>query len=145
MTLYQELKLIDDFQSSKKIVEFLRTNPKNILIDIFTYTYDQNIEWLISKDKEFNYTPIDVNDRYSHNTLRQEIRKLPMYMNIGNYPNMLIQKRDELFTRLLSDLHKDDVHLLLSMKNRELPFDYLTKDVILEAYPNLIQKWERKS
>ena len=48
-------------------------------------------------------------------------------------------KREKIFLGLLESVHPKDAELVVGMINKKLPVDGITKNVVKEAFPNLIK------
>ena len=71
------------------------------------------------------------------NILYSEYRRLYLFTKNGN-PNLKQIRRESLFIELLESVDKDDAKLLLHMKDKNLPYPGVTKDIINKAFPGLI-------
>jgi hypothetical protein len=55
----------------------------------------------------------------------------------GGNPNLNQIKRESLFISVLENVHPEDAKLLLSMKEKKLPYSGLNSKLILKAFPGL--------
>lgn len=143
MTYYEKFKLISEQKTEKEMLAVLYKVGDASMKQLLSYTFDDNVVWLLPEGdppyKETNENPQDMVHR-----LAQEMRRLHIFVNVGPYPDMKDLKRQGLFIDLLESLHADDAKLLLSIKNRKLPFPKLNRKFFEKAYPNLKDKWAKK-
>jgi hypothetical protein len=71
--------------------------------------------------------------------LYTEARRLYLFLKGGN-PNLTPFRREMLFINLLETVHPNDAKLLLTVKEKKLPYKGLTLNLIKEAYPGLINE-----
>lgn len=120
-------------------IEYLRTNYNPVLGNILKYTFNKEYVWDLPPGDP-PYKPNEFPD--SHGMLYTEARKLYLFLRGGN-PNLTPFKREMLFINLLETVHPEDAKLLLSVKDKKLPYKGLTLNLIKEAYPGLIDEQER--
>lgn len=144
MSIYATLKSVDDLKTEEAMVAKLKSLSSRHLKEILSYTYDENIVWLLP-DTDPPYTPATDRKDKMESRLLQEMKSLPMFLNVGPYPNMLKSKRESIFIDILQTISPDDAVLLLSVKNRKLPFENLTREVVEKAFPLLSEKWKKRT
>jgi hypothetical protein len=132
--LYDVLNEISELKTTKEKVEALVTNRYVEAIKVICkYTYDTNIKWLLPEG-EPPYKPCDLLD--IEGRLLHEIRRLYLFVEGGN-PNLTKARRETLFIQVLESVDSKDAKLLLSMKERKLPFKGLNKRIIHQAFPDI--------
>jgi hypothetical protein len=114
-------------------IKCLRANNISQIIDVLRFTYDPNIKWLLPEGSP-PYAPNNGSNLESR--FYAEIRKLYLFVEGGNN-NLQPLKRETLFISLLENIHPEDAKLLLSMKEKKLPYKGLTSTLILKAFPGL--------
>lgn len=114
-------------------IKCLRANNISQIIDVLRFTYDPNIKWLLPEG-EPPYAPNNGSNLESR--FYAEIRKLYLFVEGGNN-NLHPLKRETLFISLLENIHPEDAKLLMSMKDKKLPYKGLTSTLILKAFPGL--------
>lgn len=144
MTLYDKFKKINDLKKKELVIESLKQNSSKLLKEILSYTYDENIIWLLPEGDP-PYTPSKDNPVDLLTGLVQQMRRVTIMLNIGDYPNLKSSRREEIFIEIIQTIHPDDAKLLLSMKNRKLSFQYITNETIEKAFPQLVEKWKKRS
>jgi hypothetical protein len=115
---------------------FIRQNDSPALQTILKYCYDPNIKWLLPKGPA-PYSPSEHVE--GHGMLYSEARKLYLFVEGGNN-NLSRHKREMLFINLLESIDKNDAELLVSVKDKELPYKLLTRKFIEKVYPGLINE-----
>jgi hypothetical protein len=124
-------------KSTKNKVAFLQKNDNQPLRTIISYTYDSNIKFLIP-DSPPPWNENEYEDE-AKALLYTEARRLRIFVEGGGYDNLNQIKREQLFISLLEDVDNDDAKTLVQMIAKK-PFKGLSKKVITEAFPNLIQE-----
>lgn len=109
--------------------------------EVFGLAYDPNIKFLLPSGVPPFKTSAHGID--SENILLSVIkrRKLAVYMAGQGYDKLTPVKRETMFMNLLTELHPDDAVLLCHLKDKKLPFEHLTKELIKEAFPQLAGQW----
>ena len=67
------------------------------------------------------------------------VRKLYLFIEGGN-PNLTKMKREQLFINLLESIDKDDAELLVSIKDKKMPYKLITRKFVEKVYPGLINE-----
>ena len=141
ITLYDNFKLISDAVASGQPKEKIMALMKNKFCqEAIDYTFNPKIEWLLS-DKKPSFTPNRDSEDLMLMRLKQEWRRLGLFLSSGQYVNMKQSRKDELFLELLHIVHPLDAQLLIAMANKKLPFNNLTKELFEGLIPELKEKW----
>lgn len=119
--------------SHKDRVRMLKENESPALRAMLQGAFDLRIVWLLP-DSDPPYKANDLPDQ--QHVLLREYRKMYLFVEGGN-PNLKQTRREFLFIELLETLDPQDAKLLLSVKNKHLPYPGVTRDVVLEAFPGL--------
>ncbi len=114
-------------------IMYLRKNYNEPLTTVLRYAYHPDLKFLLP-DTDPPYAPLSTNE--GHGMLYHEARKLYLFVEGGN-PNLKQSKREVLFVQLLESVDPQDAVLLLSVKNKRLPYD-IGYDIVEEAFPGLI-------
>lgn len=131
--LYEILRNASEQKSKSDKIAYLRQIYTPALATVLSYTFDEKYKWLLP-EKDPEYKKNDLPD--NQNILYKELRRLYIFVDGGNN-NLKQNRREELFLQLLESVDAEDSILLLSMKNRKLPFKNLTEALIKEAFPDL--------
>ena len=114
-------------------VKCLKANENSALLTVLKFCYDPNIKWALPEGeppyKPCEYPNVD-------NMLYSEARRLYLFVEGGN-PNLKPLKRESMFIDLLQSITPDDAKLLLSIKDKKLPYPGLNSKIVLKAFPNL--------
>jgi len=135
-----QLSIHELFDKANKIenvaerVEYMKRNFKSPEVIMLKYALDPNVKWLLPEGAP-PYRPQNIPDQ--HGRLRQEVKKLYLYLEGGN-KNLKQLRREQLFIQLLEAVDPEDAKILLAAKDKKLPYEKLTKSVINKAFPNLV-------
>lgn len=129
-----------ELKNKKEKVEWLQKNSSVPLQTVLRYTYDkENVEFLIPDTpppwKKNSYIGVE-------GMLYKEARRLRIFVKGGGYDNLNQVKRENLFISLLEDIDNADAELLCKMIAQK-PIKGLPKNVVEEAFPDLITKKEK--
>lgn len=105
--------------------------------DVLRGTFDDSLQFLLPEGKP-PYTPNRPESTPS--TLLKQHKQFGYFVKGGPGTDMPAFKRENLFIRLLESIHPADAEIVLSMVSKKSPVKYLTKKLVQEAFPNLIQK-----
>lgn len=122
------------FSKKQQRIEYLRQNQNPALLQVIKYAYDDRIKFLLPEGAP-PYTPGKTGE--DHGMLYTEARKLYLFVEGGN-PNLKPLRREQLFVNLLESINPEDAKLVLAVKDKKLPYKGLTKALIKEAFPGLI-------
>lgn len=131
LTKTQELK------NTTEKVDWLRQNDNAALRIILKYTYDSSVKFLIP-DTPPPWNKNEFEDE-AKSLLYREARRLKIFVEGGGYDSLNQIKREQLFISLLEDVDNDDAETLCTMITKK-PFKGITKKVVVEAFPDLIEE-----
>ena len=116
-------------------IAVLRKNISKALTTILISAYDDRVEWLLPR----GLVPFKVMPENSdqEGRLYQESKKLYMFIKDGG-SDLTNLRREMLFIQLLESLDKRDAFLMVAVKDKKLPYSTLTRDLIDEAFPQMI-------
>jgi len=107
------------------------------LKDILRGTFDESLQFLLPEGKP-PYTPNLPQSVPS--TLLREHKKFGFFVEGGPGSSMPAYRREKIFIQLLESIHPSDAELVLSMIAKKAPVINLTKNLVEEAFPNLIKQ-----
>ena len=107
----------------------------NVLKTILAGAFYPGIKWSLPPG-EPPYKPCDPVNAESF--LYQEARRLYIFCEGG--PAMSNLKREALFIELLESVHPNDAKIILSMKDKKLPYKGITSTLVKKAFPGLIDE-----
>lgn len=130
------LKLVSEQKTQQEKIETLRKWDSAVLQQILKYAFDPSIKWALPqgappyKSSEFHDT---------QGMLYQEARRLYLFLEGGNN-NLSALKREQLFIGLLESLDPEDAKLLISVKDKKIPYKGINAKLIHSAFPGLIKE-----
>ena len=134
MTLPELFKLISNLPPARR-VEHLReiSNLKPEVKLVLELTYHSRIIF----DLPSGTPPYKVNnipENWGYNRLTRELRKFKYFLK-GNTLNSL--KRESIFVEMLESLSAEEAKLVLSMKDKKMPYKGFSKKMAMEAIPEI--------
>lgn len=126
-------------QKTKQTRKDVLLKNQNIaaLKDVLRGTFDESLQFILPEGTP-PYTPNKPESTPS--TLLRLHKEFGYYVKGGPGERMQAYKRENKFIRLLESIHPKDAEIVLSMVNKNSPVKYLTKKLVEETFPNLIQK-----
>jgi len=128
------LKKASEITNENERIDWLRKNNSVALESMLRGAYDPKIVWLLPEGIP-PYKPNDLVDQ--HHRLFTEARKLYLFIEGGN-PNLKQVRREQLFIELLETVDPEDAKLLLSVKEKHIPYPGVTIEVVTKAFPNIL-------
>lgn len=123
-------------RSKAEKVECLKQNESWALKDILRGTYDDAVQWLIPEGTP-PYTP-NKEESTPSNLIRQNTQ-FRYLVDSPDARNVLKAKRENIYIRLLESIHPLDAEIVINMVSKKA-IKGISKAVVQEAYPGLIQK-----
>ena len=123
-------------RSKKQKVKILQNSETWALKDILRGTYDESVKWNIPNGRP----PYKENQGY--NAPSNEIKKHKEFSSVvqGQSGDAMRKiRREQLFITLLESVPPPESELVIDMINK-IPIKGVTKAVVKEAFPDLIQK-----
>ena len=116
-------------ESSKKskILQVEKKKSKS-----YNNTFDDRIVFELPEGAPPYKEPEDMLDNTGG--LYQEFRKFYVFTKNQKSANMKQMKRETIFIQMLESLHPDEAKLLLSMKDKKMPYKGITKKLVVDAY-----------
>ena len=116
--------------------KYLREHGSKPLMIILQYCFHPTVKWLLPEGA-VPYKPMAKwDDQEGH--LYLEARKLYLFVE-GGYPGNLSQKRrEELFIQILEGIHPQDAQLLVSVKDKKMPYEGIDYSIVREAFPGVV-------
>ena len=141
--MVQPVQVFEIFQK----IELETSRPKRLKLmqqysdvpafkDILRGMFDDTLEFLLPEGKP-PYTPNIPESVPS--TLLKKHKQFGYFVRGGPGTSLPAYKRERMFIELLESVHPDDALLVLAMVGKKPPFKGLTKKLVKEAFPNLIQ------
>ena len=128
-------------KSKKDKIEFLsRFKDRKDLEHIIKGAYHPAIEWLLPEgplpaDVHFSDVPApDLAD----NRLIQAYRQFRYLVKGGG--DVKQSKREDIYLNIIRSVHKSEAELLISVVSKKLPYKGLTRNLMLEIFPDWLPK-----
>jgi len=138
LEIYEILEQFSQQKTKSTRLEVLRKyQDVTALKDVLRGTFDDSLVFLLPEGKP-PYSP-NLPESVPSTLLKQN-KQFAYFVKGGPGTDMQAYKRESLFIRLLESIHPADAEIVLSMVNKTSPVKYLTKKLVQEAFPNLIQK-----
>lgn len=136
----ETLDRINKIRAKKdRIDELSKYNDNFPIKAILDIVYNPRIEFLLP-ETDPPYKPVDAAHDVQ-NVLKREVRKLIYFINTEQGKNLRPIKREQIFIELLESVDPEDAKLLLSVKNKKLPYKNITKDVVAQSFPGIDAGW----
>ena len=119
-------------------VTWLQENTSQPLQVVLKNIYDSRVEFLVpDTPPPWIYNEFE---NEAKSLLYREARRLNIFVKGGGYDELNQIKRESLFISLLEDLDNGDADLIANHMISKKPVKGLTKAVINEAFPNLVEE-----
>lgn len=129
------LKKASEIEKKQEKIQFIYKHDSHALRALLKYAYDPKVKFLLP-DGAPPYKPNDLPDL--HSVLYSELRKMYLFIEGGN-TNLKQVRREYLFVQLLENLDKQDAELIVSVKDKKIPYKGITKKFVEEIYPGLLE------
>jgi hypothetical protein len=127
--------MADSLPTRGERIAFLKAQDSTPLRSVIKAGLCPSIIWAIQAG------PIVYNENIlpmQEGNLYRETRRFYLFLE-GHGATIDQAKREILFIQLLEMVDKDDAKMLVSLKDKKWPFKKLTKPLINEAFPDLIE------
>ena len=139
----ETLARIDKMVARQDRIDALRQDHSIGLENVIDVCFNENINWVLPKGAP-PYKKQEKALDLQH-VLYSQIRKLGIFIDTGNYQNMVPLKRETQFIDFLESIDPDDAKLILYIKDkRKLPYVRITKKLFEDAWPALASTWTDK-
>jgi len=133
------LKEANDIESVADRIEFLHKNNSNGLQTILAICFNDEVKSLLPKGappyKSFRGTE-SKGMLYS----TQHLNKLKIFFEGNGYDTIKQAKREALFIGFLETLDSADAELIVSIKDKDMPYRKISKSFIEKAFPDIARK-----
>lgn len=133
--IHEVLDLVDKAKTKQEKIDLLKKYDSMVLKNILIGTYDSKIVWNIPEGVP-PYTPAD--EMAQSSTIQKQLNQLRFFIKGGAGDTLLKVKREMMFIRLLESIHPKDAQIVLAMVAKKLPVKGLTKALVKEVFPKLI-------
>lgn len=137
MSSRKSISWILDFASKlpndEEKIKCLQANDVEPIRIILQYCFHPSAKWALPEG-DAPYTPCEYPN--VENMLYSEAKKLYLFLEGGN-DDLSQLKRERMFIDLLESIAPNDAELMISVKDKKLPFEGLTPEIIQKAYPGI--------
>ena len=133
--IHEILDQVDKAKTKQEKVDLLKKYDSTALQNVLVGTFDNRIVWNVPEGVP-PYTPAD--EFMQASTFQKQLNQLRYFVKGGQGDNLLKVKRETMFIRLLETIHPKDALIVLAMVAKKLPVKGLTKALVKEVFPKLI-------
>ena len=120
-----------------KVAKLQSFEQNETFMTILQAAFDARVVWELPDSDPPYVEPEDMMDNTGG--LYQEARKLYIFTKNSRSANIHSIKRERLFIEMLESIHPYEAELLLSIKNKKVPYKGITKKLVDEAFPGRFQ------
>jgi hypothetical protein len=136
----QVFEILDEFENAKNKNErkdvLLKYKGVPAFMDVLRGTFDDSLQFVLPEGRP----PFTANVPESvPGTLLKEHKKFGYFVKGGLGGDLPQYRREDLFIKVLETIHPADAEIVLKMIAKTAPVKYLTKNLVKEAFPNLIK------
>jgi hypothetical protein len=136
MTIPELLTHISELPAAKKVSalkQIADLTPE--LKTVLKYTFHKNILFELPKGVP-PYKAMETPENWGHNRLPKELRKFQYFLKGSNLNPI---KRESIFIEVLETVSPEEAKLVLMMKDKKLTYKGITRKLIEEALPEILQ------
>ncbi len=134
--IHEVIQETSEKKTKKEKLDFLKANESWALKDVLRGAFDESVTWLVPAGAP-PYTPSQGHNS-SSNLLRQNTQ-FSYFVKGGKGDRIMKPKREQIYITLLESIHPKDAELVIAMVSKKLPHKGITKELVKEAFPNLIR------
>lgn len=138
LSISEILEKVSRLKAKEDKIAGLRAQESKPLKDVLKYTFDNRIKFLLPEGP-VPYTPLPTHE--GQGQLYHESRKLYLFVSFDGvplHPNLNALKRQTLFIQFLESIDPKDADLIVSIKDKKMPYKGITATLVKEAFPGLI-------
>jgi len=134
------LKRVSEIKSRKEQIETLRKDHNSTLEAVVDICFNPKHQFVLPEgDPPYKAQPKESDLQTS---LYANVRKFRIFLKDGPYQNMKSIQRESQFVQFLESLDPDDAKLVLSIKDKKMPYKGITRKLFEEAWPALASTWK---
>lgn len=122
-------------KTKKEKIDFLRKHDNPSLRIILKNALDPQVKWLLPEGAP-PYKKSELHE--AHGMLYSNIRKMYLFIDGQSPPGLTTIRREALFIDLLESVDPKDAELLLSVKDKKIPYKGITENLVKEAFEGLL-------
>lgn len=141
-SIAQILEFANNQQIEENVIEVLRQNDTVPLRTVLQYAYHPEIQWLLPEGA-VPYTPSQLPGLEP--MLFHEVRRFYLFVSAGGVvgmPELTDMKRQQIFVDVLESLDARDAALLVAVKDKTLPYEKITPEVVDKAFPGMLGNFQ---
>jgi hypothetical protein len=135
--VYEIVDKFNEAKSKKARIETLK-EYENVwaLKDLLRASFDDALQFNLPEGAP----PYEPNRPESTpSTFLKKHKELGLFVKGGSGDRLPSVRREQKFIQLLESIHPKDAELVIKMKDKDLGVKFLTKKLVQEAFPNLIE------
>ena len=140
LSVYEQLENVSKAKNDKEklslLQQYAKENAFKIVIDL---TFNPAWKWLLPEGIP-PYRPSPKEADLQH-VLKADARRLQYFVNTPQGNGLKSLRRETMFVELLEAVDHNDAKLLLSIKDKKLPFNGITKRLVQQAFPAETKSW----
>ena len=138
LEIHEIVDLIEKADTQADKVLLLQKHQGNSTLgDVLRGALDDTLAWHLPPGKP----PYSANVPESvPSTLQKQTKKFKYFVRGTVSAQMTSVKREQMFIQVLESIHPRDAEIVIKMINKEPLAPTITKELVKEAYPNLIKK-----
>ena len=137
------LMRISKLKTKEQKVEALRKDHNIALENIVDLCYNPNIKFALPPGAP-PYKPQPKAGDFQ-GVLFAGLRKFGIFIETGPDPTMKPAQRESQFIQFLETMDPDDAALVISIKDKKMPYKGITISLFDEAWPALASTWKQKA
>ena len=134
--VFEVLELAAKKRSKADKIKVLVENDSMPLKDVLRGTFDNVIQWNLPSGP-VPFTPSSEESPPS-SLLKQHLNFKYFVKGLRESSSLTNIKREKMFIDMCESIHPSDANVIIAMINKESPYKGITKNVVKEAFPNLI-------
>lgn len=133
--IHEIIDLVSKAKTKEDKISLLKQNETQALKDVLVGTYHSKVEWNLPPGRP----PFEAaEERSVPSNLLKQTSKFNDLVKGGPGDSLPAFKRERIFIRLIEQIHPDDAELLLKMVAKKQLAKGLTKKLVEEAFPGLV-------
>tara|TARA_R110000824_G_scaffold39493_4_gene119415 strand:+ start:1024 stop:1452 length:429 start_codon:yes stop_codon:yes gene_type:complete len=140
LSISEILKMANSYDKVSERVKCLKHYSSPTLKKILGYCYDPRVVWRLPEGPppedlvKFAHSGADI-----QGALIRENRRLDYLIDHPSSKSLTDIKREQIFIQLLEMIDIEDAKLIISIKEKKLPYKNVTKKVVEKAFPNMFK------
>jgi hypothetical protein len=133
---------VSKLKTKEEKIHALRTGHNIVLENVIDLCFNPNLKFALPPGEPPYRAASKAQDYQA--TLYANMRKFGIFLENGPYPTMTTMNREVQFVNFLESLDPDDATLIVSIKDKKMPYKGITRKLFEEAWPALASTWIEK-